>query len=59
MLIADLKAMAGGMGIPGSGAMKKAQLVEAIKSAQSGARSDGQSAPSRGGQVRSREARAA
>jgi len=36
MLLADLKAMAGGMGISGSGSMKKAQLVEAIKAAQSG-----------------------
>ncbi|WP_017935498.1 transcription termination factor Rho [Nocardioides sp. Iso805N] len=35
MLLADLKAMASGMGIAGSGAMKKAQLVEAIKDAQS------------------------
>jgi transcription termination factor Rho len=34
MLLADLKAMAGGMGIAGSGAMKKAQLIEAIKDAQ-------------------------
>jgi len=34
MLIADLKAMAAGMGIAGAGSMKKAQLVEAIKSAQ-------------------------
>ena len=37
MLIADLKSMAGGMGIAGAGSMKKAQLVEAIKAAQSGA----------------------
>ena len=37
MLIADLKSMAGGMGITSAGSMKKAQLVEAIKSAQSGA----------------------
>jgi len=36
MLLADLKAMAGGMGIAGSSSMKKAQLVEAIKAAQSG-----------------------
>ncbi|WP_139980878.1 transcription termination factor Rho [Nocardioides litoris] len=36
MLLADLKAMAGGMGIAGAGSMKKAQLVEAIKSAQAG-----------------------
>lgn len=36
MLLADLKAMAGGMGISGAGSMKKAQLVEAIKARQSG-----------------------
>jgi len=36
LLLADLKAMAGGMGIKGAGSMKKAQLVEAIKAAQSG-----------------------
>jgi transcription termination factor Rho len=34
MLIADLKAMAGGMGIAGAGSMKKADLVAAIKAAQ-------------------------
>ena len=37
MLLADLKSMAGGMGIAGAGSMKKAQLVEAIKAAQSNA----------------------
>ena len=42
MLIADLKSMAGGMGIAGAGSMKKAQLVEAIKAAQTGARTGGQ-----------------
>lgn len=36
MLLADLKSMAGGMGIAGAGSMKKAQLVEAIKAAQGG-----------------------
>ena len=36
MLLADLKSMAGGLGIPGAGSMKKAQLVEAIKAAQGG-----------------------
>jgi transcription termination factor Rho len=36
MLLADLKAMAGGLGIRGASSMKKAQLVEAIKAAQSG-----------------------
>ena len=34
MLLADLKSMAVGLGIPGAGAMKKAQLVEAIKASQ-------------------------
>ena len=37
MLLADLKSMAGGMGVSGAGSMKKAQLVEAIKAAQAGA----------------------
>jgi transcription termination factor Rho len=45
MLIADLKSMAGGMGVSGAGSMKKAQLVEAIKAAQAGATSSGASAP--------------
>jgi transcription termination factor Rho len=36
MLLADLKSMAGGLGIRGAGSMKKAQLVEAIKAAQAG-----------------------
>ncbi len=43
MLLADLKSMASGMGIAGAGSMKKAQLVEAIKSAQS--KSGGQNKP--------------
>ena len=47
MLIADLKSMATGMGIAGAGSMKKAQLVEAIKSAQSNKRD--QSGGSKGG----------
>ena len=37
MLLADLKSLASGMGIRGAGSMKKAQLVDAIKAAQSGA----------------------
>ncbi|MFC6286582.1 transcription termination factor Rho [Nocardioides sp. GCM10027113] len=41
MLLADLKAMAGSMGIAGAGSMKKAQLIEAIKGAQSGGQSSG------------------
>ncbi|MGI8646338.1 MAG: transcription termination factor Rho [Nocardioides sp.] len=36
LLLADLKSMAGSMGISGSGSMKKAQLVEAIKAARAG-----------------------
>jgi transcription termination factor Rho len=36
MLLADLKSMAAGLGIPGAGSMKKAQLVDAIKAARSG-----------------------
>jgi transcription termination factor Rho len=36
MLLADLKSMAGGLGIRGAGSMKKAQLVDAIKAAQAG-----------------------
>ena len=42
MLVADLKAMAGGLGISGAGSMKKPQLVEAIKAAQSGGQSSRQ-----------------
>ncbi|PVG83532.1 transcription termination factor Rho [Nocardioides gansuensis] len=36
MLLAELKSMASSMGIRGAGSMKKAQLVDAIKAAQSG-----------------------
>ncbi len=43
MLLADLKSMAGGLGIRGAGSMKKAQLVDAIKAAQAGG--NGTSAP--------------
>ena len=48
MLLADLKSMAGGMGVSGAASMKKAQLVEAIKAAQSGASAGAASAPSTG-----------
>ena len=50
MLLADLKSMASGLGIRGVGSMKKAQLVEAIKAAQSGGTSGGTS----GGQGKTR-----
>jgi transcription termination factor Rho len=36
LLLADLKSMAGGLGISGAGSMKKAQLVDAITTARSG-----------------------
>ncbi|MDT0200984.1 transcription termination factor Rho [Nocardioides sp. AE5] len=41
MLLADLKAMAGGLGISGAARMKKADLVAAIKAAQSGGKPSG------------------
>ena len=41
MLLADLKQLAGGLGISGTGSMKKAQLVAAIKAAQSGGQKSG------------------
>jgi transcription termination factor Rho len=44
MLLADLKSMADGLGIKGTGSMKKAQLVDAIKSHQSGQSGGGPSA---------------
>ncbi len=47
MLLADLKAMASGMGIAGAGGMRKAQLVDAIKAHQSG--QSGQAAASEKG----------
>ena len=36
MLLPELKQMAGGLGIKGAGGMRKSQLIEAIKAAQSG-----------------------
>nr|WP_227463643.1 transcription termination factor Rho [Nocardioides lijunqiniae] len=61
MLLADLKSMAGGMGIAGAGAMKKAQLVDAIKAAQTGGQTSGQSGAPSGDQpaARTRPARTA
>jgi transcription termination factor Rho len=58
MLLADLKAMAGGLGIKGASSMKKAQLVEAIKAAQSGeASGDGGKSGSRSGKSGSKSDR--
>ena len=53
-LLPELKQIAGGLGIKGAGSMKKAQLVEAIRAAQSGGQSGGQSAGQSGGQSGSR-----
>jgi transcription termination factor Rho len=41
MLLPELKQMAGGLGIKGVGGMRKSQLVDAIKAAQSGSQSGG------------------
>jgi transcription termination factor Rho len=43
MLVADLKSMASGLGISGAGSMTKPRLIQAIKDAQTGARSSDQS----------------
>lgn len=40
MLMADLKQLAGSLGIKGTASMRKGALVEAISSAQSGGRTD-------------------
>ncbi|WP_249423954.1 transcription termination factor Rho [Nocardioides coralli] len=47
MRIADLKSLAGSLGISGAGSMKKAELVSAIKAAQSGGQSGGAPAKER------------
>jgi transcription termination factor Rho len=44
MLLPELKQMAGGLGIKGVGGMRKSQLIDAIKAAQSGGQSGGQPA---------------
>ena len=41
MLLPELKQMAGGLGIKGAGGMRKSQLIEAIKAAQSGGQGQG------------------
>jgi transcription termination factor Rho len=50
LLLADLKSMAGGLGIAGAGSMKKADLINAIKGAQGG----GASAPAAEGTTQAR-----
>ncbi len=49
MLLSELKQMAGGLGIKGAGGMRKGQLVEAIKAAQSGGQGGGQGGAQSGG----------
>jgi transcription termination factor Rho len=46
MLLPELKQMAAGLGIKGIGGMRKSQLIDAIKAAQSGGQSGGQSGQS-------------
>ena len=41
MLLPELKQMAGGLGIKGVGALRKSQLIDAIKAAQAGGGSGG------------------
>jgi transcription termination factor Rho len=43
MLLPELKQMAGGLGIKGVGGMRKSQLIDAIKAAQSGGQSGSES----------------
>ncbi len=47
MLLPELKQMAGGLGIKGAGGMRKSQLVEAIRAAQSGGAESGKPAAAR------------
>jgi transcription termination factor Rho len=59
MLLPELKQMAGGLGIKGVGGMRKSQLIDAIKAAQSGGQPTAQSGGQSGGQpaAESRDAR--
>src|ERR671917_122150 len=49
MLLADLRSMASGLGVSGAGSMKKAELVAAIKEAQSGSAKASPDTPTREG----------
>ncbi len=51
MLLPELKQMAGGLGIKGVGGMRKSQLIDAIKAAQSGGQSRAQSGAQSGAQA--------
>ena len=55
MLLPELKQMASGLGVKGAGGMRKSQLVEAIKAAQSGGQSGGQAATAVDVPVKSRD----
>ena len=52
MLLPELKQMAGGLGIKGAGGMRKSQLIDAIKAAQSGGRSGASSKPADAGSAK-------
>ena len=52
MLLPELKQMAGGLGIKGAGGMRKSQLIDAIKAAQSGGGSGASSKPADSGSAK-------
>ena len=56
MLLPELKQMAGGLGIKGAGGMRKSQLIDAIKAAQSGNQSGNKSGGQSGNQSDTQQA---
>jgi len=57
MLLPELKQLAGTLGIKGTGALRKGQLIEAIKAAQSGAGSGALRVPVRASRPWTRQQR--
>jgi transcription termination factor Rho len=58
MLLPELKQMAGGLGIKGVGGMRKSQLIDAIKAAQSGGQSGNDSGSRAAAEAKSPDAKA-
>lgn len=58
MLLPELKQMAGGLGIKGVGGMRKSQLIDAIKAAQSGGQSGNESGGRAAAEAKAPEAKA-
>jgi transcription termination factor Rho len=58
MLLPELKQMAGGLGIKGVGGMRKSQLIDAIKAAQSGGQSGNESGSRAAAEAKSPDAKA-